>query len=103
VCVCRMSTWPRRGNPIVDRACPECDRLWQELSSAAAAYVKIFALQKGVKGQSRRTVFGKLELRAAAAERRRARRAMERHESTHHATSACAREAIPFDADALLS
>jgi hypothetical protein len=65
------------------QACAECERLWQDLSSAAKAYVRIFAQHKGVAGRRRATPHSRLELRAAAEHRNWARKALKDHDATH--------------------
>ena len=78
-----MNITPTAGQIIADRYCTECERLWQELSNAAKAYVKIFGLQKGVAGQRRSTPHTRVELRAAAEHRNWARRALKNHDVAH--------------------
>ena len=74
---------PTRVQIVADRDCTECERLWQELSIAAKAYVKIFGQHKGVAGRRHSTPDTKLELRAAAEHRNGARKALKNHEVAH--------------------
>ena len=63
--------------------CPECTRLWQELSTAATIYVILANAQKGVAAQRKCTVSDMTQLREAAATRKRARVACNRHDALH--------------------
>jgi hypothetical protein len=78
-----MNTTLIASQLLADRDCTECERLWQELSDAAKAYVRIFGQHKGVDGRRRATPYTKLELRVAAEHRNWARKALKNHEVIH--------------------
>jgi hypothetical protein len=74
--------------PIEDCTCAECVRLWLALAKAAKAYVKILRCCKRLAIQPNCADFAVAkmeELRGAAQCRRRARRALKKHDAAHRA------------------
>jgi len=63
--------------------CPECTRLWQELSNAATTYVKLATAQKGVAARRKRTLSDMTQLLEAKKARKAARGACNRHDVLH--------------------
>ena len=79
-----MKNHPVSREIVVYPNCQECHRLWQELSSAAKAYVTLYEGIKGVAGKGLGAEFIKVRLRKAAEGRRSARKAVKRHEAERH-------------------
>ena len=76
-----------RRETVVYQNCVECHRLWQELSAAAKAYVRIYESIKGIAAKRRDGIdFAKTQLRKAAEGRRIARKAVKYHEAERHWT-----------------